>query len=225
MEDGDYLALSGIQHFAFCRRQWGLIHIEQAWRDNALTAAGVAMHGRAHAEAIRERRGDVLTVRGLYVCSHDMNVVGICDVVEFVRDNEDGCALSGEGGLWRCHPVEYKRGRPKTKDADRLQLCAQAMCLEEMLGCDIPAGSLYYGETQAREDVVFTDQLRARTRSLFEEMRALLDAGHTPKAKPGKACRSCSLRNECQPKAARRAKSAKAYVRSHLEEADDEKTA
>ena len=140
----EFLALSGIQHFAFCRRQWALIHLEQAWVDNVLTAEGDLMHCRAHDEGLREHRGNVIVVRGLAVHSRALGLSGKCDVVEFHRDGE-GHPLAGEDGLWRGVPVEYKRGRSKTGDADRLQLAAQALCLEEMLGCDVPAGFLFYG--------------------------------------------------------------------------------
>ena len=130
-DEDEFLALSGIQHFAFCRRQWALIHIEQAWADNVLTAQGELMHKRAHDEELRERRGDTLVVRGLSVHSRALGLSGKCDVVEF-RKNSHGHTLTGEDGLWRAVPVEYKRGSSKANDADRLQLCAQALCLEEM---------------------------------------------------------------------------------------------
>ena len=135
--------LSELQHFAFCRRQWALIHIDQQWQDNARTADGSIMHRRAHDEKQIERRGDIITMRGLHVRSNALGAVGICDVVEFCRD-PSGISLPGYDGLWLPYPVEYKRGAPKSHDADELQLCAQAMCLEEMLLCSIPEGSLFY---------------------------------------------------------------------------------
>ncbi len=153
-DEDEFLALSGIQHFAFCRRQWALIHLEQAWADNVLTAEGDLMHRRAHDEELRERRGDILVVRGLAVHSRALGLAGKCDVVEFHKD-ESGHPLAGEDGLWRPVPVEYKRGRSKASDADRLQLAAQALCLEEMLGCDVLEGFLFYGETRSRERVEF----------------------------------------------------------------------
>ena len=153
-DEDEFLALSGIQHFAFCRRQWALIHLEQAWADNVLTAEGDLMHRRAHDDELRERRGDILVVRGLAVHSRALGLAGTCDVVEFHKD-ESGHPLAGEDGLWRPVPVEYKRGHSKAGDADRLQLAAQALCLEEMLGCDVLAGFLFYGETKVRERVEF----------------------------------------------------------------------
>lgn len=137
--DEELLALSGIQHFAFCRRQWALIHIERRWQENYLTASGQMMHQRAHDEEIRERRGTLLIVRGLFVRSSELGLSGVCDIVEFHQD-EQGVPLFGEDGAWMPVPVEYKRGKSKSGECDRLQVCAQAMCLEEMLGCDIASG-------------------------------------------------------------------------------------
>lgn len=196
-EDG-YLALSGVQHFAFCRRQWALIHIEQAWSDNALTALGDIMHERTHSEEIKERRGSMIIARGLRVHSSALGLSGICDVVEFHQDAK-GCPLSGEDGLWRAIPVEYKRGKSKTGDEDRLQLLAQAICLEEMLGCDIPVGYLYYGRTKSRERVVFDERLRERLRELVGEMHQHYARGYTPRVRRFSGCRSCSLAEVCLP--------------------------
>ena len=145
----DYLQLSGLQHFAFCRRQWALIHVEQQWQENLRTVEGDLFHRRAHDEQLRERRGDTLILRGLSVASPTLGISGKCDVVEFHAD-PSGISLCGEEGLWVPFPVEYKRGAPKAHQADELQLCAQAMCLEEMLCCTIQAGALFYGETRRR---------------------------------------------------------------------------
>lgn len=198
-DEDEFLALSGIQHFAFCRRQWALIHIEQAWADNVLTAEGELMHKRAHDEELRERRGDTLVVRGLAVHSHELGLSGKCDVVEFRKDSH-GHPLAGEDGFWRAVPVEYKHGSSKANDADRLQLCAQALCLEEMLGADVPLGFLYYGETHSREKVELDGSLRDSVASMTEEMHALYRRRHTPRVKPFPACRSCSLYDLCLPR-------------------------
>lgn len=125
----DYLMLSGIQHFAFCRRQWAIIHIEQQWAENYRTTAGELMHKKAHGEGVFEKRGDLLTARGLRISSHELGLSGQCDVVEFCRD-KNGISLYGYDGKWNPVPVEYKRGEPKENNADELQLCAQAICLE-----------------------------------------------------------------------------------------------
>ena len=137
-EDG--LLMSGIQHFAFCRRQWALIHIEQQWQENAHTAQGQLDHVRCHDETLSEKRDNTFTVRGMRVFSRKLNLSGACDVVEFHKD-KNGISLEGQPGFWLPYPIEYKHGREKETDADRLQLCAEAMALEEMLVCDIPAGA------------------------------------------------------------------------------------
>ncbi len=214
--EDEFLALSGIQHFAFCRRQWALIHLEQVWADNVLTAQGDLMHSRAHDEELRERRGDILVVRGLAVLSRTLGLTGKCDVVEFHTD-EQGHPLSGEDGLWRPVPVEYKRGRSKVGDADRLQLCAQALCLEEMLGCDVPLGYLFYGETRSRERVEIAGKLRSTVSDMAQEMHRLYRRRHTPKVKPFSACRSCSLVDTCLPRAVNRVSVAD-YVAARLSE-------
>ncbi|WP_270297131.1 CRISPR-associated protein Cas4 [Eggerthella sinensis] len=218
-DEDEFLALSGIQHFAFCRRQWALIHLEQVWADNVLTAECDLMHRRAHDEELRERRGDILAVRGLAVHSRALGLTGKCDVVEFHKD-ESGHPLAEEDGLWRSVPVEYKRGRSKASDADRLQLAAQALCLEEMLGCDVPEGFLFYGETKSRERVEFGGELRALVASMANEMHAQYRRRHTPKVKPFPACRSCSLSDLCLPRAINRTSVAD-YLAVRLSEGDE----
>ena len=151
-QEDDYLLLSGIQHFAFCRRQWALIHIEQQWEENIRTFEGRVLHENAHNSELREKRGDVLTIRAMKVVSRSMGISGECDVVEFHR-SENGVPLQGQKGLFCVIPVEYKRGVPKKHDADELQLTAQAMCLEEMLFTRIERGFLYYGETRRRVEI------------------------------------------------------------------------
>lgn len=201
--DEDYLALSGIQHFSFCRRQWALIHIEQMWKDNLLTVEGELMHQRAHDEGLRERRGDVIVVRGITVQSSRLGVWGKCDVVEFHQSSE-GHPLFGEDGLWKALPVEYKHGKSKVDDADRLQLCAQAICLEEMLSAEIEYGCLYYGSTHSRERVEFDNRLRTDVEQMFVEMHQLYARRHVPKIKQRPACKSCSLFELCIPKTSTR---------------------
>lgn len=143
----DCLMISGLQHFRFCRRQWALIHIEQQWAENLRTTEGALLHERAHDEQFRESRGDTIITRSLHVYSLTLGLSGQCDVVEFHRD-ERGVPLHGYEGTWLPYPVEYKRGHAKQDGCDELQLCAQAMCLEEMLCCEIPDGALFYGEAR-----------------------------------------------------------------------------
>ncbi len=195
----DWLQLAGLQHFAFCRRQWALIHIENQWAENVRTVDGGLVHERVHDQAFRESRGDCLTVRGLAVHSAELGVSGQCDAVEFHRD-PSGVTLKGREGLWLPYPVEYKRGKPKEHDADELQLCAQAICLEEMLCCDIAEGALYYAQTRHRTAVPLTPDLRQRVRDSLVDMHELYRRRHTPKVKPSKACNACSLKDLCLPK-------------------------
>ena len=214
--ESDYLQLSGLQHFSFCRRQWALIHVENQWAENLRTVDGALMHRRAHDAGARESRGDLLIVRDMAVSSPTLGVSGACDVVEF-RRGEAGAALPNRDGLWQPYPVEYKRGEPKEHNADRLQLCAQAMCLEEMLCCAVPEGALYYGETRRREVVPLDDALRRTVREMLAEMHDLYSRGRTPRVKPGKGCNACSLREICLPSMLRK-KSAAAYLSGALKE-------
>ena len=211
----DYLLLSGIQHFAFCRRQWALIHIENQWAENERTVDGIIMHEKAHS-GDAESRGNVVIMRALRVFSATLGVSGECDVVEFNR-NADGISLNGHDGLWQPYPVEYKRGKPKEHNADEMQLCAQAMCLEEMLCCTIPCGALFYGEPRRRTEVEFTPELRRAVEDSLNEMHDYYKRGYTPKAKPRKGCSACSLKEICLPKMVQR-KSVAAYVEGALNE-------
>ena len=212
----DRLQLSGLQHFCFCRRQWALIHIENLWAENYRTVDGALMHENAHDQGLRESRGRVLTVRGLAIRSAELGVSGQCDVVEFRRD-PDGVSLRGQEGLWRPYPIEYKRGRPKEGQADELQLCGQAMCLEEMLCCTVPEGALYYGESRRRLAVPFTEELRRLVRDSLAEMHALYRRRYTPKTKTSKSCQACSLKDLCVPKLMR-GKKASDYLADAVED-------
>ncbi len=204
-DEEDYLQLSGLQHFCFCRRQWALIHIENQWAENFRTADGALMHENVHNQEFRESRGDLLIVRGLSIHSAQLGVSGQCDVVEFHRD-ESGVPLRGRQGRWLPYPVEYKRGKQKENIADELQLCGQAMCLEEMLCCTIPEGALYYGEPRRRSIVALTPELRGRVRKSLTEMRELYQRRCTPKVRPSKSCNACSLKELCLPKLMRNRK-------------------
>jgi len=215
-QEEEYLLLSGIQHFAFCRRQWALIHIEQQWRENILTIEGDILHEKAHDEKCNEKRKGLLLIRGMAVSSRELGLSGICDVVEFHQD-ESGVALHGRRGRFLPLPVEYKRGKPKKGPEDALQLCAQAMCLEEMLVCEIPIGYLYYGETKHRQEVLFTLELRALVSQMCEEMHHLFRRRYTPKVKTGGFCRSCSLKDICLPQLNQMRKVSD-YLKSSLEE-------
>lgn len=210
----DYLQISGIQHFAFCRRQWALIHIEQQWQDNARTVGGDIFHARAHDRAATEKRGNRLTVRGLCVFSAELGVSGECDVVEFTRDDALGAPLNGYEGRWLPTPVEYKSGEAKIGDEDRLQLCVQAMCLKEMLGCPVDTAFLYYGKNNQREAVPITAALCATAKEMLLEMHAYMQRGYTPKVKPDKHCGACSLKDICLPVLCKNRGTVASYIES-----------
>ncbi|NLO85168.1 MAG: CRISPR-associated protein Cas4 [Clostridiales bacterium] len=194
----DFLSLSGLQHYAYCPRQWALIHVEQQWNENIHTVAGDIMHKRVHDGSLSEKRGDTLIIRDMRISSAELGISGACDVVEF-HQSEMGIPLHGRKGLWDVYPVEYKKGKPKAHQADELQLCAQAMCLESMLACAIPEGALFYGEPKRRTMVVFTDELRDDVKQMLEKMHEYMKRGYTPKVKANKGCKDCSLNNVCVP--------------------------
>lgn len=209
-KEEDYLLLSGLQHFVFCRRQWALIHIEHAWEENVLTVEGNALHEKADNPYVREKRGDTIYVRALPIHSPTLGITGVCDMVEFTK-NDFGISLAKEDGYYVPKPVEYKRGKPKKHEADILQLTAQAMCLEEMLVVAIPEAALYYHETRRRVAITITAELREKVHKMLGEMHQYYARRHTPKVKTGKHCMSCSLRNQCLPELDAK-ESVKAYM-------------
>lgn len=203
-QEDEYLLLSGLQHYVFCKRQWALIHIEQEWADNRLTAEGQLIHKNAHKDNFVEKRVDILTVRGLRIASPTLGIVGQCDVVEFTKLDESdavtGAKIQGHRGLWQVCPVEYKRGKDKQDDSDILQLCCEAMALEEMLACHIPYGYLFYHEIRKRRKIEFPDELRSEVKNGLQEMHCYMQKRYIPKVKPERKCQSCSLKDFCLPK-------------------------
>jgi CRISPR-associated exonuclease Cas4 len=214
----ELLPLSGIQHFVFCRRQWALIHVERQWQENVLTAEGRLLHKRTDNPFFTEIRKGVITGRALPIASYSLGLSGVCDVVEFTESPE-GVRLPGRVGLYLAAPVEYKRGREKRDPCDEAQLCAQAICLEEMLSVTIPAGYLYYGETRHRVEVGLTAELRQLVREMSEEMHACFQRGYTPRVRTSKACLSCSLVDICLPKLQENVIPASKYIRQQVEDA------
>lgn len=176
---------------------------------------GHILHEKAH-DGSTDSRGDLLITRSMPVRSAKLGISGQCDVVEFHRSSS-GVTLSGRKGSWQPYPIEYKRGAPKLDACDELQLCAQAMCLEEMLCCTIPEGALYYGETRHRVTVEFTAELREQVRAALKEMHELYSRGHTPTVKPRKGCSACSMKELCMPKLMK-ASSVQQYLRRNLED-------
>jgi CRISPR-associated exonuclease Cas4 len=211
----DWLPLSGIQHFVFCRRQWALIHVERQWQDSALTAEGHIMHRRVDDPFFTEKRRDVIVARSVAVASPALGLTGVCDVVEFTLSPE-GVALPGREGTYVAAPVEYKRGKVKPDHCDEAQLCAQAMCLEAMLAVSIPIGYLYYGQTRRRLAVDLGADLRALVQRAAREMHAYFERGYTPRVKPFKGCRSCSLAEICLPQLQTKVPAASDYIKQQL---------
>jgi CRISPR-associated exonuclease Cas4 len=206
--EDDLIPLSALQHLMFCRRQCALIHVEQAWDENLFTAEGRIMHERVH-EADRESRGDVRIERGVPLRSLRLGLIGKADVVEFHRV---------EGDKWLPFPVEYKRGKPKIDESDKVQLCAQAICLEEMLDATIPDGAIFYGKTRHRLDVSLDEGLREETAKAARDAHELLAMGRTPEAVYTKKCKSCSLMNHCLPKLIQKKPSVKGYLAKAIED-------
>lgn len=219
LED-DYLMISGIQHFLFCRRRWALIHVENQWAENYFTADGRMFHDRVHERGVKDIRNGVLTIRGLNVSSAKYGISGTCDAVEFLPVN-DGITLHGRDGLWQPLPVEYKRGRSKINNCDRLQVTAQAVCLEEMFSCVIDYGFIFYKETRRREKVEIAAEMRDELAKALEEMHSYYRRGYTPRVKPSKKCEKCSLSSECMPSLLRSEENVDAYIRRHMEESEN----
>ena len=230
--EDDLLPISALQHLAFCERQWALIHLEGMWAENPLTVEGRILHERAD-ETETEVRGNLRTARGLRLRSLSLGLTGRADVVEFHRLSKleekrsaqapprTSLPLEGASGLWKPFIVEYKRGKPKIDRCDEVQLCAQALCLEEMLEILIPAGALFYGKPRRRYDVAFDESLRKETENLSVRLHELSNASKTPPAQPSKRCKNCSLNNVCLPEALGRRRDVKGYLAKAIEGRDD----
>lgn len=204
--EDDFIPISALQHFSFCPRQCALIHVERAWQENVLTAEGRVLHEKAHSGEC-ETRGDIRISRGIALRSLELGLTGVADVVEFHR-RPDGSSTP--------FPVEYKRGLPKAGNCDRVQLCAQAICLESMLAVAVPEGALFYGIDRRREPIAFTPELRAETVALCIAVHNLLQTCVTPPPEYSTKCRSCSLLDLCMPKKIR--VNAKVYINRFLKE-------
>lgn len=196
--EDNYLLLSGIQHFVFCRRQWALIHIEQLWGENYFTIDGQIKHKKVDNISGVELKEGVRILRSLPVVSHELKIQGKCDVVELQPD-DNGYYFSKYDKKYKVFPIEYKRGKPKTDLSDTMQLLAQAMCLEEMMGLTINEGACFYFETRRRENIIFTNELREKLKEMLEEMNNYYSRKYTPKVRKSNKCKSCSLRDLCLP--------------------------
>lgn len=205
--EDELLPISALQHYIFCPRQCSLIHIEQAWAENRLTAEGRIMHENPH-EGRCDKRKDCKITRGLLLYSRELGLSGKADVVEFYRNTATG--------QWNSFPVEYKRGKPKSDNSDKIQLCAQAMCLEEMLHVQIKTGALFYGITKHRLEVVFNPVLREETKRTAEQLHAFIKAGETPAPAYTSRCRACSFIDSCMPKIIGRGTPVRKYLQENI---------
>jgi len=201
-DEADYIMLSALQHYLYCPRQCALIHLEQVWAENRFTAEGKVLHERADSRETGRHNG-VRSVRTLPIASARLGLSGQADVVEL---HDDGTVV----------PVEYKRGRPKKGRCDEVQLCAQALCLEEMMGVTVAGGALFYGEKRRRHPVVFDADLRALTELTIKRVHALLAGGVTPAPEYGKKCDQCSLYSACLPKSCTASRSVRKYLAGML---------
>jgi CRISPR-associated exonuclease Cas4 len=211
-DEFDYLAISGIQHFSFCKRQWALIYLEKIWLENYHTSVGRTVHKKVDDPFFTEVRKDIIKTRSVELVSHSLKVYGVADVIEFQSTDSNGVRLKGRSGFWKPIPVEYKKGREKASIVDEVQLCLQGICLEEMLGVNISYGYLYYAKTRSRVKVELTKYLRNEVASMIKEMTHLKEKKVTPLAEYKKTCTSCSLYDICLPKISRGADVEK-YIR------------
>lgn len=227
--EADLLPISALQHLLFCERQCALIHVERLWVENRFTAEGAVLHRKAHDDKPETRDGERIT-RGLPLRSLELGLSGVADIVlwrprlgaEMGRKSLAAMLRAMPvGGLigWEITPVEYKRGKPKANDCDRVQLCAQAMCLEEMLGVEVPLGQLFYGCQRRRTDVAINSPLRSTTSAAAARLHAIMASGETPPAVREKKCETCSLLPVCLPDAMHR-RSAADYLRRQLAASD-----
>lgn len=217
--DENLLMLSGIQHIAFCSRQWALIHIEQQWVENMLTVEGHHLHEKVDNPLLKDSGKHVVTLRSVSLLSQKLGLYGIADVVEFIQtDNEQNSVqLAARKGCWQPIPVEYKRGKPKPDDREAVQLCAQAIGLEEMYKVTINTGYLFYGETRHRHEVEFNTVLRSKVENYARQMHDLYKSGLTPLPVYKPHCKSCSLIEICMPKTFTKADKVEDYLKGLFE--------
>ncbi|MDD1772299.1 MAG: CRISPR-associated protein Cas4 [Methanomassiliicoccales archaeon] len=205
--DDELLSLSGIQHFFFCKRQWALIHVEQSWQENKRTAEGRVVHKIVDDPDFHEVRNGIRTLRSVKVASKRLGLFGICDQID-VSEGAEGMSMQ---------PVEYKVGKPKSDDRDRVQLCAQCICLEEMYNTHISTAFLYYHDTRRRNEVEMTEDLRNITERTAEEMRALYEEGVTPPPVKSRRCDNCSLIDICVPELGSATGDVRKYVERQID--------
>ena len=207
----DYLMLSGIQHFYFCKRQGALIHIEQVWSDNSFTAEGNELHEITDDPYLKEKRKNIIISRAIPVSSKDLGLSGILDTVEFIKSDK-GIEIANKKGLWMPNVVEYKRGKAKKDNRDAVQVAAQVMCLEEKYNIQIESADLFYFSTKKRETIAITNQLKDEVRIMANQMHTMYENKLTPDAEYFKNCTMCSLYDLCMPRLTKKKKSVQNYL-------------
>ncbi|MDF1573425.1 MAG: CRISPR-associated protein Cas4 [Bacteroidales bacterium] len=214
--EDEFLLISGIQHFAFCSRQWALIHVEQLWAENVKTIEGQHLHNRVDDPFLKDSGNQIEVWRSVSLISYSLGLTGRGDVVEF-KTGDSGIELPGKTGWWTPFPVEYKRGKPKPDERDEVQLCAQAICMEEMFETTIEEGAMFYGETRRRAIISFTKELRQQVVDYTEEMHRLFKLAITPPPVYKPHCKSCSLFDVCLPKSINRNRTVISYLKRELQ--------
>ena len=217
----ELISLSGIQHYYFCKRQWALIHIEQQWAENRATMEGRIIHGRADDPFFTENRKNTFISRAIPLVSYKLGFYGVADIVEFTS-SKTGVEVKGREGKWIPNIVEYKRGKPKEDERDIVQLVAQALCLEEMLGYRLNSADFFYNETKRRTKIEITEELRSQVIDMSVEMHKIYNQKITPGAESGKHCKSCSLVDICVPRLTSKKVNVANYIEKHTKAGSDE---
>jgi len=200
--ESELLPISALQHIVFCERQCALIHLEQVWIENQFTAEGRLLHERTHSQESENRRKKH-TERGMPIRSLELGISGMADIIEYNENNMP-------------YPIEYKRGRPKVKNMDEIQLCAEAMCIEEMIGVRLNEGALFYGKTRRRKTIIFNDELRTQTKNAAKRLHELISKGTTPSPIYTQKCRRCSFYDLCKPKFFSKKHNVEQYIKRML---------
>lgn len=216
-KEEDYLMLSGVQHYYYCKRQWCLIHIEQQWEENQWTAEGQLVHTKVDNPYLKEKRKNIFVSRAIPVSSSSLGFSGTLDVVEFTRDDEKGIEIAGKKGKWIPRVVEFKRGKPKKDSRDIVQLIAQVICLEEKFGINISESYLYYDQTNQKIEIKVNDSLRNEVQCLADEMHELFEKGTTVGVRDCKCDEGCSLRDLCMPNLSKRHQKIDNYLLNSLD--------
>ena len=219
MEDDKLIPLSYISQYCYCKRRVGLLMLEQQWNDSVDTAKGTMEHNNVHTSG-QVKRSDICNITDMQVISREMNLVGKCDVVEAV-ESENGVEIGFIGnGRYHLYPIEYKHGKLRSEEEYELQLCGQAMCLEEMFSCKIEKGAIFYISSHRRKEIVLTEKLREKVKKISNELMLMLESSIVPEAVPSPKCQRCSLKDICMPETEKTIGSYMKKLRKEISEGD-----